>query len=66
VDDDLVEVWFDGSIKLPRFNIRLAQGDFTQAVQNELGSSGAVIESAQDENDCYTLEQHEADEENKG
>jgi hypothetical protein len=64
--DDLIEVWFEGTIKLRREDIQSADGEFTQAVQNELGSSGAVIESAQDENDCYTLEQHDQDEERQG
>lgn len=60
---NLIEVWFEGTIKLTRADIDFAGGEFTQAVQNQIGSSGAVVESAQDENDCYTLEQHDADEE---
>lgn len=63
---NLIEVWFEGSIKLTRADIDLAGGEFIQAVQNQIGSSGAVVESAQDENDCYTLEQHDQDEERQG
>lgn len=62
MSDDLIDVWFEGDIKISKKDIaEFADGDFIQAVQNELGGMGAQIEDASDMNDNKTLAQHEGE-----
>ena len=62
MSDELIEVYFEGTIKLSRDEIEEAGGDFDQAVQNMAGGSGVIVQNAQDEYDNYTLEQHDESE----
>lgn len=50
-DEDLVEVHFSGSIKLTRAEIDDARS-VGQAIQNLVGSQGAVVEDVYDLGDC--------------
>lgn len=55
----MIELYFEGNIKLEEWEIENAGGDFGQAAQNAIGSTGAKVDRCTDEYDNYTLQQHE-------
>lgn len=56
---DTIEIYFEGSFNLTREEVEEAGGNFSQAVQNAIGHTGARADNAQDEFDNYTLKQHD-------
>lgn len=46
MSDEKIKVWFEASINLTPEEIMEADGSLEQAVQNQIGHTGAVVEEA--------------------
>lgn len=41
--DEMLEMWFEGLVRIPRRAIAEAEGSLSQAVQNEVGHAGIQV-----------------------